>query len=114
MNGTIHSFRSAAIVLAACLACGSGQAQSTAPAPQSDTPPPASGPPTDRPVPPQPGKGTVQEPLATKLDRSNGVIHPAPGVDPQMAKPTPDLGPQSTPVVPPPGTPENKPNVQPK
>ena len=48
--------------------------------------------------------GSSAEPLSDRLNRSSGVIHPSKDPDPGMAKPTPNLGPQSTPVIPPPGT----------
>ncbi len=38
--------------------------------------------------------------LSEKLDRNKGVLHPAPGVDPEMAKPAPQI-PSNTPVIPP-------------
>jgi hypothetical protein len=61
-----------------------------------------------------PLRNDTPEPLSKKLENSDGVITPPEHVDPEMRKPTPELGPQSTPVIPPPGTPENNPQVQPK
>lgn len=63
----------------------------------------------------EPGTTTGQagEPLADKLAKSNGVLCPPSGVDPEMRAPTPpDSG--NTPVIPPPGSPGGNPSVQPK
>jgi hypothetical protein len=56
--------------------------------------------------------GQGNEALGDKLAKSNGVLCPPSGVDPEMRAPTPDTG--STPVIPPPGSPGGNPNVQPK
>jgi hypothetical protein len=56
--------------------------------------------------------GQASEALGDKLAKSNGVLCPPSGVDPEMRAPTPDTG--STPVIPPPGSPGGNPNVQPK
>ena len=48
-----------------------------------------------------------------QLDRSNGVVQPPRGVDPQMQVPPPP-GSQATPVIPPPGSPGGDPTIQPK
>jgi hypothetical protein len=64
--------------------------------------------------PPGPVRNDTPESLTQKLDQSQGVITPPKHVDPEMQKPAPDVGPQSTPVIPPPGTPNNNPGVQPK
>ena len=65
---------------------------------------------------PNAGEGTTvgqaNEALGDKLARSNGVLCPPSGVDPEMRAPTPDAG--NTPVIPPPGSPGGSPNVQPK
>jgi hypothetical protein len=75
--------------------------------------------PTAEPAQPRPntGLGTTTgqagEPFADKLAKSNGVLCPPSGVDPEMRAPTPpDSG--NTPVIPPPGSPGGNPNVQPK
>jgi hypothetical protein len=72
-----------------------------------------------RPVPP---RGTVApedsttgqraEPLGDKLAKSDGVLCPPSGVDPEIRAPTPDTG--NTPVLPPPGSPGGDPNLRPK
>jgi hypothetical protein len=68
---------------------------------------------------PQDPRATAQdkrpgETLSDRLDRNSGVIHPPTGVDPGIAAPVPDPHPNSTPVIPPPGTPGGDPSVQPK
>jgi len=71
------------------------------------------------PLPPQglvPPSGTTtgqaREPLTDKLARSDGVLCPPAGVDPDIHAPTPDAG--NTPVIPPPGSPGGNPDVRPK
>ena len=46
-------------------------------------------------------------PLGDKLARSDGVLCPPAGVDPEMRAPTPEGG--NTPVIPPPGSPGGDP-----
>jgi hypothetical protein len=55
------------------------------------------------------GKDTT---LSEKLAKSDGVICPPVGIDADIKAPTPQGGEMS--VIPPPGTPENQPNVRPK
>ena len=52
--------------------------------------------------------------LSHRLDKSGGVIKPSPDVDPQIVKPPPVPDPNSTPVIPPPGTPGGPPGPEPK
>jgi hypothetical protein len=52
------------------------------------------------------------EPLGDKLARSDGVLCPPPGIDPEIRAPTPDAG--NTPVIPPPGSPGGDPTIRPK
>jgi hypothetical protein len=52
------------------------------------------------------------EPLGDKLAKSDGVMCPPNGVDPEIRAPTPDAG--TTPVIPPPGSPGGDPSVRPK
>jgi hypothetical protein len=52
--------------------------------------------------------------LSGRLNSTGGVIHPPSEVDPGAVKPPPQMPPQSTPVVPPPGTPGGDEQVQPK
>jgi len=56
--------------------------------------------------------GQSSEPLGDKLARSDGVLCPPAGVDPEMHAPTPDAG--NTPVIPPPGSPGGDPTIRPK
>jgi hypothetical protein len=56
--------------------------------------------------------GQRAEPLGDKLARSDGVLCPPSGVDPEIHAPTPDGG--NTPVIPPPGSPGGDPNIRPK
>ena len=111
------------LLLAALLALsGASHAQ----APLSPTTPPAQ---TAPPAPaasidcaPSPPRGTVApqgstagqttEPLGDRLAKSNGVLCPPSGVDPEMRAPTPDAG--NMPVIPPPGSPGGDPNLRPK
>jgi hypothetical protein len=50
--------------------------------------------------------------LSDQLAKSEGVICPPSGVDPEIRAPTPDVG--RMPVIPPPGSPGGDPNVRPK
>jgi hypothetical protein len=56
--------------------------------------------------------GQRAEPLGDKLARSDGVLCPPPGVDPEIHAPAPDTG--KTPVIPPPGSPGGDPSIRPK
>jgi hypothetical protein len=115
-----------ALCLIGMVTAASGPASAQAPpspaTPPAQTAPPAPGRSADcaptRPVPP---RGTVApeggisprvEALGDKLAKSDGVLCPPPGVDPEIRAPTPDTG--STPVIPPPGSPGGDPNVRPK
>jgi hypothetical protein len=93
----------------------SGMALAQAPAtPPAETAPPAPGrayncAPT---TPQDTTTGQSSEPLGDKLAKSDGVLCPPAGVDPQMRAPTPDSG--NTPVIPPPGSPGGDMTVRPK
>jgi hypothetical protein len=65
-------------------------------------------------VPTAPDGTAPNAPLSEKLDRSKGVLQPPSGVDPEIHVPAPEPNPQTTPVIPPPGTPGGNQNVQPK
>ncbi len=75
---------------------------------------------SSRPLPPRgatvPDGGTTtgqrNEPLSDQLAKSDGVLCPPQGVDPDIHAPTPDTG--SMPVIPPPGSPGGDPTVRPK
>lgn len=56
--------------------------------------------------------GQRTEPIGDKLARSDGVLCPPAGVDPEIRAPTPDAG--NTPVIPPPGSPGGDPTIRPK
>ena len=58
------------------------------------------------------GKGPGSEPLTDKLARSDGVLCPPAGVDPEIRAPAPDVG--KMPVIPPPGSPGGDPTLRPK
>ena len=57
--------------------------------------------------------GQSHEPLGDRLARSDGVLCPPSGVDPEIRAPTPDTG-GKMPVIPPPGSPGGDPNLRPK
>ena len=56
--------------------------------------------------------GQRAESLGDKLARSDGVLCPPSGVDPEIRAPTPETGDKA--VVPPPGSPGGDPKVRPK
>ena len=119
---TIHS-----LLLSSVLIAAPGVVAAQAP-PAPATPPPQTAPPQpsraanctpmQQPQPPgttAPGgttTGQAREPLGDKLARSDGVLCPPAGVDPEMRAPTPEGG--NTPVIPPPGSPGGDPSVRPK
>jgi hypothetical protein len=109
------------------LMAASGGASAQAPpapaTPSAQTVPPAPARANDcAPMQPVPPRGTIApegtttgqrtEPLDEKLARSDGVLCPPAGVDPEIRAPTPDTG--NMPVIPPPGSPGGDPNVRPK
>ena len=51
--------------------------------------------------------------MGDKLAKTDGVLCPPSGVDPDMHAPAPDTG-GTTPVIPPPGSPGGDPSVRPK
>jgi hypothetical protein len=57
--------------------------------------------------------GQSNEALGDKLAKSNGVLCPPSGVDPQMRAAPPDNS-GKMPVIPPPGSPGGDPNLRPK
>jgi hypothetical protein len=56
--------------------------------------------------------GQRNEPLSDQLAKSDGVLCPPAGVDPDIRAPTPDTG--SMKAIPPPGSPGGDPSVRPK
>jgi hypothetical protein len=106
-----------------------GAAAQAPPSATTPSQPIASAPPTElaancAPMAAAPSRGTVpvspdgtttgqaNEPLADKLTKSDGVLCPPAGVDPEIHAPTPDAG--NTPVIPPPGSPGGNPDIRPK
>jgi hypothetical protein len=57
--------------------------------------------------------GQSREPLGDKLAKSDGVLCPPSGVDPDMHAPAPSTD-GAMPVIPPPGSPGGDPTVRPK
>jgi hypothetical protein len=116
-----------ALLLSCVLTAVSGVAVAQAP-PGETTPAPRTAPTSPEraancaPMQPAPQSGTATpegtttgqraEPLGDKLARSDGVLCPPPGVDPEMHAPAPDVG--KTPVIPPPGSPGGDPTIRPK
>src|SRR6476646_11779391 len=115
------------LFLSCVLMAASGVAEAQAP-PDPATPPAQTAPPSPShavncapmQVPQHPGAampegattGQRAEPLGDKLARSDGVLCPPAGIDPEMRAPTPDAG--KTPVIPPPGSPGGDPSIRPK
>ncbi|WP_084302229.1 hypothetical protein [Bradyrhizobium sp. WSM2254] len=114
------------LLFASLVVAVSGAAIAQAP-PLPATPPQATAPPSpqhaanclpqDRPnraaVPDGTTTGQSREPLGDRLAKSDGVLCPPAGVDPDMHAPAPDSG-GNTPVIPPPGSPGGDPTVRPK
>ena len=116
------------LILASVLMATAGAAIAQAP-PSPATPPAKTAPPSAEraancaPMQPKPNAGAAvpegttttgqrAEPLGDKLARSDGVLCPPAGVDPEIRAPTPDTG--NTPVIPPPGSPGGDPTIRPK
>jgi hypothetical protein len=113
------------VFLAAIPAAAFAQAPPTPATPPADVAPPNAGRGSANCAPTQaaPQDGTIvprgnstagqsSEPLGEKLAKSDGVLCPPSGVDPQMHAPTPDTG--TMPVIPPPGSPGGDPSIRPK
>jgi hypothetical protein len=114
------------LIFAAALIAASGGAIAQAP-PAPATPPQATAPPAaqhatdcspaDRARGTNATNGTTtgqsREPLGDKLAKSDGVLCPPAGVDPDMHAPAPSAD-GSMPVIPPPGSPGGDPTVRPK
>jgi hypothetical protein len=113
------------LLLSGILIAVAGAAGAQAP-PTPATPPAQTAPPVRQtnctPMQPSPLQGTAvpdgtttgqrAEPLGDKLARSDGVLCPPAGIDPEIRAPTPDAG--NTPVIPPPGSPGGDPSIRPK
>jgi hypothetical protein len=112
------------LYIACVLTAASGAASAQAP-PVPATPPAQTAPaPANNcePMRPLPPRGTIApegsttgraaEPLSDKLAKSDGVLCPPAGLDPEISVPTPETG--NMPVIPPPGSPGGDPNIRPK
>jgi hypothetical protein len=110
-----------ACVLMASPGVAVAQSPPTPATPPAQTAPPAAAN-NCSPMQPVPPRGTIApegsttgqaaEPLGDRLAKSDGVLCPPAGVDPEIRAPTPDTG--NTPVIPPPGSPGGNPGVRPK
>jgi hypothetical protein len=87
-------------------------AQTAPPAPATNCAPMQPVPPRGTIAPEGTTTGQSAELLGDRLAKSDGVLCPPAGVDPEMRAPTPDTG--NTPVIRPPGSPGGDPNVRPK
>ena len=87
-------------------------AQTVTPAPSSNCTQMRSEPPRGTVAPESSTTGERPAPLGEKLAKSDGVLCPPAGVDPEIRAPTPDAG--NTPVIPPPGSPGGDPTIRPK
>jgi hypothetical protein len=108
------------LLLSCVLMAASGMASAQAP-PTPATPPAQTAPPAPvaasncaptQSTPQGVTTGQSNEALGDKLAKSDGILCPPAGVDPQMRAPTPDAG--NTPVIPPPGSPGGDPSIRPK
>jgi hypothetical protein len=109
-------------VLMAASGVASAQAPPTPATPPAQTAPAASARPSEcaqtQPaprgivVPEGTTTGQRAEPLGDKLAKSDGVLCPPAGVDPEIRAPTPETG--DTSVVTPPGSPGGDPSIRPK
>lgn len=107
------------IAAAGCLVLASAPAVAQAPPKPTTTAPPAAtacAPHPGTANPPgtaAPGATTGQtQPLGEKLAKTDGVLCPPTGIDPEIRAPAPDVGTMR--VIPPPGTPGGDPTVRPK
>jgi hypothetical protein len=110
------------VMIATSSVAGAQAPPSPATPPAQTAPPPPVRPTECAPLPQRPGQGkdapegttTGQraELLGDKLARSDGVLCPPAGIDPEIRAPTPDTG--KTPVIPPPGSPGGDPTIRPK
>jgi hypothetical protein len=110
-------------LVAACPSLGWAQAPPSpaTPPPQTAPPNPTRQPQNCAPTQARPNDGTIapgsttgqsNEPLGDRLARSDGVLCPPAGIDPEMHAPTPNTG--KMPVIPPPGSPGGNQDVRPK
>jgi hypothetical protein len=122
---TSKSLISAIAILAAIPAVAFAQAPPAPTTPPAETAPPNTGRGSQNCAPTQavPNDGTIaprgnsttgqaSEPLGDRLAKSDGVLCPPSGIDPQMHAPAPNVG--NMPVIPPPGSPGGDPTLRPK
>ena len=88
------------------------QAAPPSPSISTDCAPMRQGAEPGAPVPEGTTTGQRADALGEKLARSDGVLCPPAGVDPEMRAPAPDAG--NTPVIPPAGSPSGDPSIRPK
>ena len=127
MPGRSHSMRTTANIILASLVIASTSTAIAQSPPGPATPPQATAPPStqraadcapqDRPnratAPDGTTTGQSREPLGDRLAKSDGVLCPPSGVDPEMHAPAPSTD-GAMPVIPPPGSPGGDPTVRPK
>lgn len=116
-RGLLHAAGLPVIALGASLALAGAALAQAAPGaakPQApNMPPPATTVPEKIDPPLDPAPDTTGT-LSDKLNKTDGVIKPPSGVDPEIHKPAPDGATGTMPVIPPPGSPGNPSNVDPK
>jgi hypothetical protein len=105
MRRTIPLAFGGALLAGTALAQDAGRPGAAPDAPKS--------PPTLLPLPPDQGEGSGSS-MSERLSKSQGVIRPPQEVDPAIKQEPPPTGPNSMPVIPPPGTPGGDPSVKPK
>jgi hypothetical protein len=89
----------------------------TPPKPAQPAPPEVMEPPGENPAPPSdPSTGGAEptKPLTKELREGEGVLEPPRGVDPKIEKKPPEDFEGKTPVIPPPGEPGGREDLQPK
>lgn len=89
----------------------------TPPKPLPPSPPELMEPPGESPAPtpdPSTGNEKPKEPLSKELQQGEGVIEPPRGTDPGIEKKPPEDFEGKTPVIPPPGEPGGRQDVQPE
>ena len=95
--------------------CAASAQRPNTPLPRQDTPAPTEQQrcaPQNEPANPPTPKTRGQGPSSEQLAKSNGVICPPAGVDPEITAPPPGGG--RTPVIPPPASPGGNPDVRPQ
>lgn len=85
------------------------------PAPPPGMPDTADPPAESTPAPDTKGdKAQPDKPLSEELKEKEGVLEPPRDLDSKIERPAPVPNPNTTPVLPPPGSPGGDPNIQPK